>query len=167
MPRRLHYVSTYKAMFVPRGLRRSFASYRLGPKLCLAGLQESAVVPVTRRTGGNVVEGGFLRFVRVVRQQPDLACWWATMTVWVRKIFGKMLPSDRQQLLFGERFLGALRWLAPRTRQGESPPQILGRRIWRSLRALASALLYRDSAAWVAMPNSAAISFHERPSRRR
>ena len=114
-----------------------------------------------------MIEGGFLRFVRIVGQQPELLCWRATVTVWIRKILQKMLPSEGQQILFRERLLGALRWLAPRTRQGESPPQVLGRRIWRSLRALASALLYRDSAAWVAIPNSAAISFHERPSRRR
>jgi len=167
VPRRLHCVSTHRAAFVPRGFHRSIASCGLGPELRLSRLQETAVDPIARRARGNVIEGGFLRFARIVGQQPDLVCWRATVTVWVRKIFAKMPPSERQQLLFRAKTFGPLRWLAPRTRQGESPPQVLGRRIWRSLRALASALLYRDSAAWVAMPNSAAISFHERPSRRR
>lgn len=110
-------------------------------------------------------QDGFLRLAGILGELLKLTLRRATDALGVWKIASKVLSAELPNLLVGEELLlPAFRSLAPCTRQGESPPQIFGGGIPRSNRAWASARLYRASATWGSMPNSAPISFQENPS---
>jgi hypothetical protein len=146
-------------------LRLVYLFTRRKPRLLQ--LQKSAVGSVARGTKRNVIEDRFFCFSGLFSQQLQSVLRRTALTLWIWEIFGKMLPPQLQKLLFRKRLLLVLPWLAPRIRQGESPPQRADRPTRSSDRAWANARLYRVSAAWVSMPNSVAISFQEKPSSRR
>jgi len=110
----------------------SFHSRR---KPCLPCLQKAAVGSVARRARRNVIEDRFFRFSGTFSQQLQLGIRRTALPLWIWKIFGKVLPPQLQKLLLREKLLLVLPWLAPRIRQGESPPQRADRRTRSSDRA--------------------------------
>ena len=139
----------------------------LGANLFLSSLQKTAIGAVAWRAKRDVVQNRFISEGRMFRKLSEFFSSRTANAFGIRKVLRKMRAPSLQKPLFRKRPLAAFSRLAPRVRQGESPPHNPVLRIPRSNRARARARLKRISAAWGRMPNSVAISFQAKPSSRR